>query len=118
MKNSNILKSILCALRGLFLALREEKNFRFYFLNILFTLPLNFIFHFSVSEHLIYMICVVGVFASECVNTAIERLCDHLTIDYDVNIRTVKDVAAGAVLCWGLGFYIVEAILLGGKLIG
>ena len=115
MKNKTMLQSFICAVKGLFLALRTEKNYRFYFLNILITLPINIILHFSATEHLIYGVCVAGVFAAECVNTAIERICDSLSETYDEKIKSIKDISAGAVLCWGIVFYVAEAVMLGGK---
>jgi diacylglycerol kinase len=32
------------------------------------------------------------------INTAIEKLCDLVTTDFDPRIKIIKDVAAGAVL--------------------
>jgi diacylglycerol kinase (ATP) len=54
----------------------------------------------------------------ECVNTAIERLCDYLTQEKDENIKIIKDIAAGAVICFGFAFYISEGIMIGAHLIG
>lgn len=117
MKNKTMFESFLCAVKGLLLALRTEKNFRFYCLHILITLPINLFLGFSGAEHLIYGVCVAGVFSAECVNTVAERLCDYLAEAYDEKIKAIKDIAAGAVLCWGIAFYIAEAIMLGGKLL-
>lgn len=118
MKNRNIWCSIACAAKGLALALRTEKNYRFYLLNILLTLPVNIFLGFSATEHLIYAVCAAGVFSAECVNTALERLCDYLTDRADERIRIVKDVAAGGVLCWGIAFYAAEILMVGGKILG
>ena len=38
------------------------------------------------------------VFISESINSAIEALCDTVSLDYKVNIKYAKDVSAGAVL--------------------
>ena len=118
MKNKTMRDSVLCALRGLILALRTEKNFRYYAIHVLVTLPINLLLGFSAREHLIWGVCVAGVFSSECVNTALERICDLMTEGYDERIKAIKDIAAGAVLCWGIAFYITEIIALGGKLLG
>lgn len=49
-----------------------------------------------------YYIAVLGVCAlvlgAECMNTAVEKLCDRVTAERDELIRKVKDMAAGAVL--------------------
>jgi diacylglycerol kinase len=38
------------------------------------------------------------VIVSETINSAIEALCDTVSLDYKVNIKYAKDVSAGAVL--------------------
>ena len=43
--------------------------------------------------------CIGLVMALECVNTAIENLCDEVSREYSKNIEIAKDAAAGAVLC-------------------
>lgn len=49
-----------------------------------------------------YYIAVLGVCAlvlgAECMNTAVEKLCDRVTTERDELIRKVKDMAAGSVL--------------------
>ena len=117
MKNNTMLQSFVCAVKGLFLALRTEKNFTFYILNILITLPINILLHFSPTEHLVYAVCVAGVFSSEYLNSAIERLCDYLKAACNEKVKAIKDISAGAVLCWGIAFYIAEAVMLGGRLL-
>jgi diacylglycerol kinase len=114
-KNKTMWQSFRCAINGLYLALRTEKNFAFYMLNILITLPINIMVHFSAVEYAVYPVCVVGVFSSECLNSAVERLCDYLTVACDEKVKAIKDISAGAVLCWGIAFYIAEAVMLGGK---
>ena len=113
MKNKNFLHGVRHALAGLCLALRTEKNFTVYLFHILVTLPLNLLMGFSVTEHLIWGVCVLGVFSAECANTAIERLCNFLTEAYNEQIKSIKDIAAGAVCCWGIAFYAAELIMLG-----
>ncbi len=115
MKNKTFFRSVLCAVKGLCLAIRTEKNFRVYFLHILVTLPVNILLDFSVMEYMVYGICVLGVFSAECLNTAIEHLCDSISKNYDEKIKIIKDIAAGAVCCWGIAFYLAEAIMLGRK---
>jgi diacylglycerol kinase (ATP) len=38
------------------------------------------------------------VLVAETINSAIEALCDTVSLDYKVNIKYAKDVSAGAVL--------------------
>lgn len=113
MKNKTFLSSVRCALNGLFLAMEQEKNFKVYLLHILLTVPFNIYFHYTAVEWIAYIICVCSVFGMECVNTAIERLCDFLTEEQNEKIKIIKDMAAGAVICCGCAFYLTNIILIG-----
>ena len=115
-KNKTFLDSIKCAINGLKRAIGGEKNFRIYFINVAIFSVLNLIFHFSLLEFSIFAVCIAGVFSSECINTAIEAICDFVTDDYSNKIKFIKDVAAGGVLCWGIAFYAYELIMIGMKL--
>lgn len=115
MKNKNILSSIKLSFIGLFTAIKKEKNFKFYLINIIITLCLNICFGFTIIEYFIWAITIVGVFSTECINTAIEYLCNFLTEQKNDKIKIIKDISAGAVLCWGLAFYIFEIAIIGVK---
>jgi diacylglycerol kinase len=117
-KNKTFIESIKCAFDGLFFAFKSEKNFKVYLINILISLPINIFLHFSLKEFILYGMCIMGVFSSECLNTAIEKLCDFLTEEDNKKIKVVKDIAAAGVMCWGAAFYATEIILIGMKIFG
>ena len=52
----------------------------------------------SAAEWLAVLICVAMVISMEMLNSALEQLCDKVESGYHPVIKTVKDVAAGAVL--------------------
>lgn len=52
----------------------------------------------SFIEWAIAIILLGGVWAAEALNTAIERLCDHVTPMQHPEIGRIKDISAGAVL--------------------
>ena len=53
-------------------------------------------------EWAIAIILVGSVWVTEALNTAIERLCDHITPDLHPAIGHIKDIAAAAVLLTAL----------------
>jgi len=55
---------------------------------------------------------IAVVLAAELFNAAIEALSDHLHPDLHPEIRTVKDIAAAAVLCASAGALIVGLTLI------
>lgn len=44
------------------------------------------------------VVSIVLVMMAEALNTAIERLCDRVTLEHDLQIKVVKDVASAGVL--------------------
>jgi diacylglycerol kinase len=113
MKNKNFFQSVYCAFRGLFQALKRERNFKVYGIHIAVTLVLNILCHFSLTQYLIWGVTIIGVFSTECMNTALERLCDFITLEHHDAIRYIKDVSAAALLCWGVIFYTAEMVMIG-----
>ena len=117
MKNKTFIDSLRCAFVGLKKALRSEKNFLIYTFIATTALVLNIVFKIETYWFAGYIVTVCGVFASELMNTAIERLADFFTSEIRDEIKAVKDIAAAAVLFWGFGFFAVEIIALGSKLL-
>lgn len=74
------------------------------------------VLHFTLTEWFVVLFCIAGVFASEMLNTAIEKLCDLVQPDYDVRIKHIKDVSAGAVLVMSAISVIAFAIILISKM--
>lgn len=117
-KNETLFQSIRCAWNGLRRAFATEKNLKIYCWILAVTMVVNLLLGLSVKDYIPYGICVFGVFSAECLNTAAERICDFLTEKYEEMIRDAKDIAAAAVLLWGVAFWITEFILIGAKLFG
>jgi diacylglycerol kinase len=62
------------------------------------------------------IICTVIVFAAEAVNTAIEKLADHLHPGQHPEIGKVKDLAAGAVLIISIGALAIGILIFANRL--
>ncbi|MBD5207386.1 MAG: diacylglycerol kinase family protein [Bacteroidales bacterium] len=54
------------------------------------------------------IVCIGGVLMGEGMNTAIERLCDRVSMERHPLIKAAKDIAAGAVL-----LFVIAAIIVG-----
>lgn len=73
--------------------------------------------HISIHEWIIIIICIGGVFSAEAFNTAIERLVNLVSPDYNKTAGDVKDIAAGAVLIWAIATAIIGMIIFVPKFI-
>lgn len=75
-----------------------ERNIRVHLLVFIVVIIAAFLLHISKTEFLLILGFSALVFSLELANTAIERLADQVSPEYDAQIGVVKDVMAGAVL--------------------
>jgi diacylglycerol kinase len=86
------------AFEGMQKFFREEHNARIHLAATLTVLVAAWFFGVSLHE-LILLIVVTGfVWAAEIFNTAIEKLLDFLSPQYDPRVKLIKDLSAAAVL--------------------
>lgn len=87
------------SVRGLSAAARSERAVRQELIVMVAAAPAAIL----ISDRLWTRVALVGVLmllvTIELLNTAIEKLCDHVTPTQDPAIGLVKDVASAAVLC-------------------
>lgn len=75
-----------------------ERNIRIHLLVFVLALAAAFILQVHKWEWLLILAISALVFALELTNTAIERLADKVSPQFDVQIGVVKDLMAAAVL--------------------
>lgn len=108
MKNKTFLDSIKCASKGLWYAVRTEKNFMYYIFIFSLFLILNYVFNTHYLSYISIVLFTTGVFSTECINTSIEHFVNMVDKEIKEEIRIIKDIAAGAVWVWGIGFFVSE----------
>lgn len=111
-KNKTFFNSVKCAFRGVLSAWSTERNFLLYIFHVAITFIINFMLRLPMWMWCVYGLTVAGVFSAELINTAIEKLCDLITLEHNEQIGFIKNVAAGAVLIWGVAFYCMEALFI------
>lgn len=111
------LKSFTYAINGLRAFLRSEPNGRIHFAATIVTISMAIWLHCTTTEWALLVIVTAMVWATELLNTAIEKTMDHLSPDTHPRVKIVKDVAAGAVLIAALAAAIVGGLIFIPKLI-
>lgn len=101
-------KSFYFAITGIIGALKKERNFQIHVTAAIAIIGLSIYFSLSVTEWILILFAIGGVFALELINSAIERVVDLVTMDYHPLAKQAKDFAAGAVL-----IYAIVAVLVG-----
>lgn len=94
-KRSNAFK---VAFAGLYQAFKSEAHLKIHLVTAVLVIVAGLYFAISKAEWFAVSGCIVLVIGLELINSAIEKMCDLYSKEYDVRIKYIKDVAAGAVL--------------------
>lgn len=107
--SNNRLRAFRHAFNGLFLAVQKESALKVHLLATVLVFILGGWFGCTATEWIALVSCIALVWVAELLNTAIERLCNRITIDQDLQIKHIKDISAAAVL-----IAVVFALVVGG----
>jgi diacylglycerol kinase (ATP) len=83
--------------------LRSQHNAWIHAVATLVVLGAGLLARVSVLEWCVLILALVAVWTAECLNTALEFLCDVASPDFHPLVEKAKDVAAGAVLICAAG---------------
>jgi diacylglycerol kinase len=112
----NLIKSFRNAGRGIFFALRRERNFQIELFLGAAAVTFGILLDFSRVELGLVVVMSALVLALELLNTAIERVMDILKPTVHPYVQVVKDVVAGAVLVVALLALFLGLLLYGPSL--
>ena len=105
------MKSFKYSFHGIFETIKTQRNMRVHLCFAFYVIIAGFVTHISAYEWAAVLICIGLVMALECLNTALESLCDTVCPEKSDGIRKTKDAAAGAVLCAAIASAVVGAIV-------
>lgn len=106
-----LINSIFHALRGLWFALRHEKNVQIHFVLALVVLLLALLLKLDIIEFIILIAVIIFVFVTELLNTIVELVIDYINPHFNQRARIIKDLSAGTVLLVALGAILVGFLL-------
>ncbi len=99
------------AYNGIRYCCRNEINFAIHILATVFVAGAGYYFSISRTEWLFVIGWCVLVLVTEMINTALENLCDLVTMDCHPLVKSVKDIAAGAVLLSATGSIVTAGFI-------
>lgn len=105
------------SLVGLWTAIREEKSLWAYFSIFPILLGLGLWVELSMFEWSFIVSVSFAVIAIELINTALEAAVDLISFEYNIKVKKIKDVAAGATLVISSGAFISILIIYIPKII-
>lgn len=99
------------AFSGLFWALKTQPNFKIHITLSLMSILAGYFLKISYNEFLLIITLIFIGFTIEIINTAIEETTDAIDEKWREDIKIAKDVAAGAMLFFAIGAFIVACII-------
>jgi len=111
------LKSFKNALRGLLYVVLNEKNIIIHMALSVVVLLMGFYFKITATEWCLLLFAIGLVLCFEILNTAVERVADLYTQQYNKLIGQVKDISAGGVLLAAIIASIIGLIIFIPKII-
>lgn len=115
--NKNFFQSLKNALNGIKFVWQYGNNIKIQVVFGVLTIIIGIILDLSKIEFLILILTIFTVLICEVFNTAIEKLVDLYTLEYNEIAKIVKDVAAGAVTLSSIMSIIIGIILFLPKII-
>lgn len=103
--------SVKFALEGLIWCFSSQPNYKIHALLSLIALSAGYIFSISQIEWIVIFLLIFGGFTIETVNTAMEKLGDAITSEYNQHIKRAKDASAGAMLLFAVGSITVAGMI-------
>ena len=105
------MRSFKFAWKGIMTCAGHEQNITFHLLTALVVVMAGIFFGITRAEWLAVIICIGIVITAELFNSAIERLVDMVSPQWQSIAGEVKDIAAGAVLVTAIAAAIVGLIV-------
>ena len=107
----NFLKGFVYAFNGLAVFFRHERNGRIQLLMAIVVVLLGWGVRLSAAEWIVVLGCIATVLSFEMINSSIEKICNLVHPTHHPAVKTIKDLAAGAVLFIAFISAIIGAII-------
>ncbi len=111
------LRSFGYAFKGIFSALKSERNMKIHAVALCVVLLCGFLLQINKTEWFACIVCFALVVSAELFNTAIESVVDLVSPDYHPLAEKSKDIAAGAVLFTAIMSAVIGAFIFLPKII-
>ena len=112
MKNHSLLRRIQYACAGIKASWQSENSFRLQVGALTLVVILLLTTKPDAAWWALLLLTSGGVLAAELINSAVEKLIDHLHPGQHATLKTVKDTLAGAVLVMSIAALLVFAAFL------
>lgn len=105
------------AFEGIWAGLRYDRSILVQVVLAVSSVAFFLMLRISVVEWLFVISAIFVVLITEFLNSAIEDVCDLLIDRYDLHVKEIKDIAAGAVLLAAFYAIIIAGVIIIGRII-
>lgn len=99
------------AFDGVRWAFSTQPNYRIHLSLSLLSITAGLLFQISYAEWILIIFLIFLGLAIETMNSSVEKVCDAVTKEYNEHIKLSKDAAAGAMLLFATGAFIVACMI-------
>ncbi|QIA08766.1 diacylglycerol kinase family protein [Draconibacterium halophilum] len=92
------LKSFQHAFHGIISLWKTEIHFRIHLVIACFVLILGWVVKLELTEWIFIIFAIGFVLGAEAFNSGIERICNFMCAQQNINIKVIKDISAAAVV--------------------
>ncbi len=110
---SKFTASFVYAFRGLWYALRTQRNAKVHVTIGILAIVMGIALHISAVEFAIVFVAITGVFMAELFNTVFELCVDLASPEYHPLAKVAKDMAAGGVLLSAMLSVVIGLLVFG-----
>jgi len=114
--SSSLYKSFVFAFSGI-QSMLAERNFRIHLVLAFLAVILGLYLGLTFIEWSIIVLTIAVILAAEAFNSAIENICDRITMEHDISIGKIKDISAAAVLLLAMASLFIAALIFIPKII-
>ncbi len=111
-----LLKSFGYAFKGMWYVLQSEQNMRIHTFAVLVVTVAGIFLNLTSTEWSLIALSICAVLTAEMFNTAIEKLVDLVSPQYNEQAGKIKDIAAGGVLLTAIVASVVAIYIFGDKI--
>ncbi|MEN6496089.1 MAG: diacylglycerol kinase [Thermoguttaceae bacterium] len=104
------------AFRGLGLGVYRQSSFRVHFFFTFAVVLCGAIFHVSLLEWCVLLVCIMVVLAAEMFNSALESMGKAITDEHHAHLGNALDIGSAAVLIASLGSALVGTLIFVNRL--
>ena len=116
-KSKNFFDALKNSINGIFYVIKNEKNMKIELFFAILAIITSFFLKINATEFIIILFVIFFVLFAEFINSAIEKVVDLYTLEYNENAKIAKDISAGAVTIVSFLSIIIGVIIFLPKII-